>query len=403
MKVLIVDKFPQEHLAVLRGIVEEVEYDPELTAESLTTHIPGANILVVRGTRVYADTIGRAHDLELIVRAGAGTENIDLEAASAQGIYVSNCPDKNSVAVAELTFGLLLAVDRHIPEQTMALREGVWNKTSFSKADGLKGKVFGVIGTGAIGREVIKRAKAFEMPVIAWSRSLTDAKAGELGVTRAETIAELVQKSDIISMHVGLAPETRHMISAGIIAMMKPGAIILNTARGEIIDNTALAIALKNNRVRAGLDVYENEPTEGKGVFVNTLTDAPNWVGTHHIGASTTQAQMATADEAIRIIEAYLRNGNVENCVNFAKETPAVYELIVRHYDKIGVLTRILSDLRESAINVHEVHNIIFEGARAAVARIQLDTYPPQETLNKISARKDEIIHMKLVRLQPVS
>jgi D-3-phosphoglycerate dehydrogenase len=186
MKVLITDKFPAQHLEVLRGIVEEVEYDPELTAESLTTHIPGANILVVRGTRVYADTIGRAHDLELIVRAGAGTENIDLEAASAQGIYVSNCPDKNSVAVAELTFGLLLAVDRHIPEQTMALREGVWNKTSFSKADGLKGKVFGVIGTGAIGREVIKRAKAFEMPVIAWSRSLTDAKAGELGVTRAE-------------------------------------------------------------------------------------------------------------------------------------------------------------------------------------------------------------------------
>lgn len=165
--------------------MDEVEYDPDLTAEKLSNRIAGAKILVVRGTKVSAETIEKADELELIVRAGAGTENIDLDAASARGVYVTNCPDKNSAAVAELTLGLLLAVDRRIPEQSKALAEGRWDKEDYSKADGLKGKNFGVIGTGAIGREVIKRAKAFEMAMYAWSRSLTDEKAAELGVTRS--------------------------------------------------------------------------------------------------------------------------------------------------------------------------------------------------------------------------
>jgi D-3-phosphoglycerate dehydrogenase len=402
MKLLIADKLPLAHVEKLRKIVE-VEYEPDLTADSLREHTAGANILVVRGTKVRADGIERADELELIVRAGAGTENIDLDAASARGVYVTNCPDKNSAAVAELTMGLLLAVDRRIPEQNMALRERKWDKTGFSKADGLKGKVFGVIGTGAVGKEVIKRAKAFDMSVVAWSRSLTDEKAVELGVSRARTIDELLGKCDIISLHVAFTPETKHLLSADRVAKLKPGTIVLNTSRGAIIDNAALMQALQTGRIRVGLDVYEDEPAEGKGEFTSMFAAVPNWVGTHHIGASTAQAQNATADETVRIIETYVGTGNVENCVNFAKETPAVYELIVRHYDRIGVLTKILTDLRESKSNVHEVHNIIFQGANAAVARIQLDTYPPRETLDKMSARKDEIIHVKVVRLQPIA
>lgn len=402
MKALIADRLPDAHVGKLREIVD-VEYAPNLTADSLRDHCVGVSILVVRGTRVRADVIEGADDLELIVRAGAGTENIDMQAASARGIYVTSCPDKNSAAVAELTMGLLLAVDRRIPEQSMALKERRWDKIGFSKSDGLKGKVFGVIGTGAIGKEVIKRAKAFDMSVIASSRSLTDEKAVELGVSHARTIDELLDKCDIISLHVSLAPETKHLLSADRIAKLKPGTIVLNTSRGAIIDNAALVQALQSGRIRAGLDVYENEPAEGKGEFTSMLADAPNWVGTHHIGASTAQAQNATADETVRIIETYVETGNVENCVNFAKETPAVYELIVRHYDRMGVLTRILSDLRGSKINVHEVHNIIFEGANAAVARIQINTYPPKSTLDKMSARKDEIIHIKIAKLQPIS
>ncbi|MGA3406688.1 MAG: NAD(P)-dependent oxidoreductase [Candidatus Bathyarchaeia archaeon] len=403
MRLLIADKLPREHVQTLRKIAEEVEYAPDLTAVTLADHLSNVNVLVVRGTKVHSNVIERADALELIVRSGAGTENIDVQAASARGIYVTNCPDKNSAAVAELTIGLLLAVDRRIPDQVSSLADSRWDKTSFSKADGLKGKVFGVIGTGAIGREVIKRAKAFDMSVVAWSRSLTDDEAEELGVSRAQTIDELLSKCDIVSLHVALTPETEYLLSADRISKLRSGAIILNTARGAIVDTAALAEALRNGRVRAGLDVYEGEPSEGQGKFVNMLSGVPNWVGTHHIGGSTDQAQRATADETVRIIDAYVKTGNIENCVNFAKETPAEYELIIRHYDKMGVLTRILSDLRQSKINVHEVHNIIFEGAKAAVARIQLDTIPPQETFSRIAARKDEIIHMKLVQLQPIA
>jgi D-3-phosphoglycerate dehydrogenase len=403
MRLLIADKLPREHVQTLRKIAEEVEYAPDLTAVTLADHLSNVNVLVVRGTKVHSNVIERADALELIVRSGAGTENIDVQAASARGIYVTNCPDKNSAAVAELTIGLLLAVDRRIPDQVSSLADSRWDKTSFSKADGLKGKVFGVIGTGAIGREVIKRAKAFDMSVVAWSRSLTDDEAEELGVSRAQTIDELLSKCDIVSLHVALTPETEYLLSADRISKLRSGAIILNTARGAIVDTAALAEALRNGRVRAGLDVYEGEPSEGQGEFVNMLSGVPNWVGTHHIGGSTDQAQRATADETVRIIDAYVKTGNIENCVNFAKETPAEYELIIRHYDKMGVLTRILSDLRQSKINVHEVHNIIFEGAKAAVARIQLDTIPPQETFSRIAARKDEIIHMKLVQLQPIA
>jgi len=399
MKLLIIDRLPPADVEKLRRIAKEVEYAPDITADNLSDYMAGVNILVVRGTKVLGDIINATETLALIVRSGVGTENIDLDAASARAIYVTNCPDKNAAAVAELTMGLLLAVDRRIPDGTIALRNGRWDKEGFAKADGLKDKVFGVIGTGAVGKEVIKRAKAFDMTVLAWSRSLTDEKAAELGVNRAATIDELISRCDVVSLHVAYNLETRHLLSAERIAKLKPGAIVLNTSRGPVVDNAALAEALKTGRVRAGLDVYENEPKEGKGEFTDVLANVPNWVGTHHIGASTDQAQRATADEAVRIIETFVKTGNVENCVNYAKRTPAAYELIVRHYDKMGVLTGILNDLRASKINAQGVHNIIFEGAKAAVAKIQLDTRPSQETLNKISMRKDEIIHVELVKL----
>jgi len=399
MRLLIVDKLPDTNVRKLRDIVDEVDYRPDLSADDLAKHTPGANILLVRGTKVSADVIAKADKLELIVRSGSGTENIDLEAASARGIYVANCPDKNAVAVAELTIGLLIALDRRIPDQVMALREGVWNKEGFAKADGLKGKVFGVVGVGAVGKEVIRRAKAFEMSVVAWSRSLTDEIACQLEVLRAVTIEELVSQSDIVSLHVAYTPETEHLFSAELISKLKPGTVLLNTSRGPVVDTIALAEALKTGKVRAGLDVYENEPEEGKGKFIDALVNVPNWVGTHHIGASTAQAQRATADEATRIIDVYVKTGRVENCVNFAKRTPALYELIIRHYDRIGVLSRILNDLKAARINVEEVHNIIFEGAKAAVARIQLEKPPPAETLERISSRRDEIINMELVKL----
>ena len=223
MRLLIADRLPATHVRTLQEVVKEVEYEPELTAETLVHRISGVNLLVVRGTKVSSEAIKMADSLELIVRAGAGTENISLDAASARGIYVTNCPDKNSAAVAELTMGLLLAVDRRIPAESTALMERRWDKAEFSKADGLKGRCFGVIGTGAVGREVIKHAKAFDMSVIAWGRSLSDERAAELGVSRAQTVDDLISKCDIVSLHVAFTPETKHLLSADRIAKLKPG------------------------------------------------------------------------------------------------------------------------------------------------------------------------------------
>jgi len=400
MKVLIADTLPQAHVDRLREICGDVDYEPTLTDESLVSRLPGANVLIVRGTRVRAAAIAAAEELQLIVRAGAGTENIDLAEASTRGVYVTNCPDKNAAAVAELTIGLLVSVDRNIPEQDTALKERRWQKDRFQRADGLKGKTFGVVGMGSIGREVTRRAKALDMTVLAWSRNLTAQKAAELGVKKTGTLDELVVKSDIISLHVALTPDTKHLISAQQIALMRPGTIILNTSRGAVIDTKALVEALKTGRIRAGLDVYENEPKEGDATFNDAVADVPNWVGTHHIGASTRQAQTATADETVRIVETYLKTGAVENCVNFAKETPAMFEMIVRHYNRIGVLTGILTELRESKINVHEVHNVMFESANAAVAHIQIGAYPSTGTLERIVNRKSEIISVRIVKLQ---
>jgi D-3-phosphoglycerate dehydrogenase len=400
LKVLIADILPQDHVDTLRKICGDVDYEPGLTDKSLVDRLPGVNVLIVRGTKVRAEAIAAADALQLIVRAGAGTENIDMVEASTKGIYVTNCPDKNAAAVAELTFGLLVAVDRRIPEQSTALAERKWQKDRFQNADGLKGKTFGVVGVGSIGREVIKRAKAFDMHVLAWSRSLTDQKAAELGASRVSSLDELVANSDIISVHVALTADTTHLISSQQIERMKHGSIILNTSRGAVIDTRALAEALREGRIRAGFDVYENEPKEGEARFDDVLANVPNWVGTHHVGASTLQAQTATADETVRIVETYLNSGIVENCVNFAKQTPAVFELIVRHYNRVGVLTRILTELRESKINVHEVHNVIFETANAAVAHVQIDAYPSTETVERITKRKTEIMSVRIVRLQ---
>src|SRR5207248_2193519 len=169
------------------------------------------DILVVRGTKV-TESMLEAGPVKLVVRAGAGYNTIDVSAASKRGIYVSNCPGKNSIAVAELAFALILALDRRVADNVIALRAGVWNKTEFSKARGLFGRTLGLIGVGQIGREMIPRAQALGLTVIAWSRSLTEEMATELGIQRRESIGDVARDADIVSVHLPLTKETRSMV-----------------------------------------------------------------------------------------------------------------------------------------------------------------------------------------------
>jgi D-3-phosphoglycerate dehydrogenase len=399
MRVLVADKFEKSGLDGLAAAGCEVLYEPDAKDDALVARIRDsqAEVLVVRSAKVTRPMLEAGH-LGLVIRAGAGYNTIDVEAASERGIYVANCPGKNSVAVAELAFGLILALDRRIADNAADLQKGVWNKKEYSKAKGLFGRTLGLIGVGGIGREMVPRARAFGMPVVAWSRSLTPEKAATLGLERVDSPLEVARRADVVSVHVALKPETKGMIGADFFSAMRPGAFFVNTSRAEVVDQKALEDAVKRG-VRAGLDVFAGEPTGGSGSVDDAIFKLPNVVGTHHIGASTDQAQEAIAAETVRIVREYSDNGRAPNVVNLARKSPATHLLVVRHFDRVGVLACVFDLLKEAGINVQETENIVFEGARAAVARIHLSQPASPETLEHIRESTDDIIEVALLAL----
>lgn len=399
MNVLIADSFPQHYIDAIGSLGVSVRYLPQLFSNDLTQAIGDAGILVVRSTEVPTACIASATNLSLIIRAGAGVSTIDMNTANSRGIYVSNCPGKNSIAVAELTMGLILAVDRRIVDNTTDIRAGIWNKTEYSKADGLFGKTMGVIGVGQIGREVIARAQSFGLRVIAWSRSLTPEKADMLKADFTPSIETLVPQCDILSVHLALTPATRSIINRDIIGSMKRGAIFINTSRWEIVDNDALFEAAAAGKIRVGTDVFPGEPEDAATTFTPALGQLPNVYGTHHIGASTEQAQNAVAAEVVTIIKDYMQFGLVRNWVNRAKTTAAKWQLLVRHYDKPGVLANVLEELKSAHINVQEIENVIFEGQQTACCTLRLDAEPSAKVVTRIQNKNDEVIQASLVAL----
>jgi D-3-phosphoglycerate dehydrogenase len=416
MKVLVADKFEKSGIDGLKTAGCEVVYEPDLKDDTLTQAIAssGADVLVVRGTKVTTPMLD-AGRLSLIVRAGAGYNTIDVAGASSRGIYVSNCPGKNAIAVAELAFGLLLSIDRRIPDNVAELRGGTWNKNEYSKAQGLYGRTLVLLGVGSIGQEMIRRAAGFGMPVVIWSRRfdgesrpLTDLDAREMGIETvlrsiaielAPTPADAVSRGDVVSVHLALSPETKGLVNAALLAKMKPGALFINTARGEVVDYAALAAAVRTRGLRVGLDVYANEPASATAPFTDDLIALPGVYGTHHIGASTDQAQEAIAAETVRIIRSYKETGRVPNVVNLARRTPATHMLVVRHRDRPGVLAHVFNHLRQANLNVQETENIVFEGAEAAVARINLDGEPPASLCQTIKSENGDVLDLQLVKL----
>lgn len=391
MKILVADKLAERGLELLRERGFEVVVDPkasgELLVEALSTQRP--QVLIVRSTNVPAAAIEATSSLELIVRAGAGFDNIDVEAASARGIFVANCPGKNAAAVAELTLGLMLAADRAIPDNVIDARNGVWNKGRYGKAKGLKGRTLGVIGLGNIGMAVIRGARALGMHTIAWSRSLTGERAEALGIERKDAVLDVAAEADVVSMHVASTPETKHLAGNQFFAAMKEGALFINTTRSSIVDEEALRRALDEKQIRAALDVFDGEPSGKDGSFSHPLASHERVYITHHIGASTEQAQDETAEEAARVIVEYRDHGRVPNCVNMAVLTPASHMLTVRHVDKVGVLAAVLDEVRKADWNVQEMENLVFAGARAACARIRFDGTEDPLTLERINDHPD--------------
>ncbi|MEN0064845.1 MAG: 3-phosphoglycerate dehydrogenase family protein [Myxococcota bacterium] len=387
MRVLIADKLPDQTRTRLASHGFEVVAEPTLKGESLAERLSelDPDILVVRSTKVTATHTEAGPSLSLVIRAGAGTNTIDTAACSARGIFVANCPGKNAVAVAELTIGWLIALDRFLPDGVRDLRNGQWNKAAYAKARGLSGRVLGLIGLGAIGQAVATRAQALGMTVLAWSRSLTPKRAAELGVTFATTPEEVARQADAVSVHVALTPETSKLVGESIFSTMRHGALFINTSRSEVVDETALANALESNDLRAALDVFDGEPSDKTAPFDHPLAKHPRVYGSHHIGASTLQAQEAVGDEVCRISETFRDEGRVVNLVNTLTETAATHRLVVRHLDQVGVLAQVLKPLSEAAVNVQEMENIVFPGG-AAIARIQVSEPPSDDLLRTLHA-----------------
>ena len=401
MKVLIADKFEKVGIDGLQELGCTVVSQPGLTAaalpEALKVHDP--SVLIVRGTKVTGEAIRSGPSLGLVIRAGAGIDTIDVPAASDRGVFVSNCPGKNSIAVAELVIGLLLTCDRRIPDQVADLRSGVWNKGEYSKARGLHGRTLGIVGLGQIGREIAARAQAFGMHVAAWSRNLTLADAERLGVRYCQTPLEVARVSDAVSINVAANADTRNLVNEEFLAAMRPGSYLINTSRGTVVDEPALLEAVRTRGIRAGLDVFQNEPAEAKGAFVSAIAKASGVFGTHHVGASTEQAQIAIAHEVIRIVQEFRDAGTVPNCVNRLARSSASHILAVRHRNRPGVLADVFRVLADRAINVEEVENIIYHGAHATLARIHLDGKPDLAALEAIRKGNEHIISVELTAI----
>ncbi len=406
-RILVADRLASTASDQLTALGATVHLEPTLTGADLTRRLRelDPHVLVVRSTRVTAEDVEAARSLALIVRAGAGMNTIDTAAASARGIYAANCPGKNAAAVAELTLGHLLNLDRRIADNVAALRSGQWNKKRFGAsrgpeaARGLRGRSLAVLGTGQIGREVIVRARALGMQIRAWSRSLDAEAAATLGVERAASPQLAVADADAVTVHLALTPETRGLVDASVFAAMKPGAYFINTARAEIVDPNALATALADLGLRVGLDVFSGEPGAGESAFTDPLGAHPNVYGTHHIGASTLEAAEAVTDEVVRIVRAYTSGAEIPNCVNLASRTGATHRLVLRMADRVGVLAGVLDRLREAGISVQEMQNSVFSGSQAACARIDLVGEPDANTL--LSIRQSE--HVFAAALSPLA
>ncbi|MCP4626387.1 MAG: hydroxyacid dehydrogenase, partial [bacterium] len=315
--------------------------------------------------------------------------------ANGRGIHVANCPGKNTDAVAELALGHLIAADRRIVPATHDLRDGKWRKKEYGKAAGLKGRTLGIVGLGAIGLALAKRAEGLGMKVTAWSRSLTWEKAEKLRIGYCASPEELAGAADAVSVHLAAKPETKHLINKSFLDGLKDNAIFINTSRGEVVDTEALKEAIAAKGLRVGVDVYENEPTGGENTFEQTDL-AGIATCTPHIGASTDQAAEAIADEVVRIVTSYEETGKPVNAVNVRAKSSAEITLVVRHFNKVGVLAGVLDELRSDNINIEEMENTVFEGSEAAICTLKLDDRPTEEQLDRI--RKDEsLIQISLI------
>jgi D-3-phosphoglycerate dehydrogenase len=400
MRILIADKFESVGIDGLKRLAEHVDYEPGAKGDDLTRRVAelDPDVIVVRSNKVPAATLKAGKGLRLVIRAGSGFDTIDVATASQLGIMVANCPGQNAVAVAELTLGLILALDRRIPENVIDARARRWNKQLYSKqALGLKGLTLGIVGAGKIGSEVARRALACDMNVLYFNlgrtRRLTD-----FPQARRVEIDDLLRGADVVSIHVPGGDNTRNLLDARRIGLLKPSALLINTARADVIDEAALFTALREGRIRgAAVDVFNGEPAADAKAFDAPACDVPNLYVTHHIGASTMQAQVAVAEDVVRIVEEFKRTGKAPNCVNMRSPSDSVM-LVLRLVNRPGSLAHVFTQLAAEEINVEEMDHVIYDGGAAACAHIRVSKAPSQGLVTRLAMGHPNVLGVEVLQ-----
>jgi len=357
--IVIADSLPASAADALRAAGWSVDTTSGRKPDELARDLGNADALIVRSaTQVSATLLASAPKLRVIARAGTGVDNVDVPAATARGILVMNAAGANSISVAELAIGLMLAVARQIAAADASMKAGVWEKKRFMGTE-LRGQKLGVIGFGRIGREVAARARAFGMEILAYDPFFTARAAENAGVTLLD-LDSLIAQADWISLHVPALPETRHLINEARLKTAKKGVRIINTARGELIDERALADAIESGHVGgAGLDVFEKEPPTDK-----RLTQLPQVVATPHIAASTNEAQELVGTEIAINVRDYLQEGIIRNAVNFPSvpqdDVPALRPYL-QLGQKLGALVAQLLTERPTTVGIRYYGSLMAE------------------------------------------
>ncbi|HEX7085545.1 MAG TPA: phosphoglycerate dehydrogenase [Vicinamibacterales bacterium] len=351
MKIVIADDLPRSAVTLLTAIDGwTVDATPGRPQPELLAALADADALIVRSaTKVTRAVIEAAPRLRVIARAGTGVDNVDLEAASARGIVVMNAPGANSISVAELAIGQMLALARHLPAADAAMKSQKWEKKKFAGME-LRGKTLGLIGLGRIGQEVAARARAFEMSIVAHDPFISAELAEKVGA-RLASLDEVCAEADFLSLHLPVTPQTRHLLNAERLARCRKGIRIINTARGELIDEAALAEALKSGHVAgAALDVFQQEPPSDW-----TLAQLPSVIASPHIAASTAEAQELVGVETAAAVRDYLRDGIIRNAVNLPSLSPEDFNRLrpwLEVAERLGSLVAQMGQARMTAVGV---------------------------------------------------
>ena len=381
MHIVIADQLPSSAVELLRSVTGwTVDARSGRNAEELTRDLATADALVVRSaTKVTAPIMAGALKLKAIARAGTGVDNVDVEAATDRGIVVMNAPGANSISVAELSMALMLSLARMIPTADASMKRGVWEKKKLTGEE-LRGKTLGIVGLGRIGQEVGIRAKSFGMNLVAHDPFISEQIAGTLGI-QLLSLDDLCATSDYMTLHLPATPETRHLFNASRLAKCKAGVRIVNTARGELIDEAALADAIESRHVAgAGLDVFESEPpTEWR------LAKLPQVIATPHIAASTAEAQEQVGIETAVALRDFLREGVIRNAVNFrgirGEEFARVRPFLVLA-DRIGMLVSQIAEGRTQAIGIRYYGPLVSEQADLIASSVVVGVLRPMLSSN---------------------